>query len=135
MDSGEHLKPIAMPSRTIILSNVPAELNDEDRLRAYFRQFGTLLWVNAAYEGDKQAAIVTFFSIGDAIAAFICNEAILDNDSIKKSWFQYTKKCNLCPYEYSSSQSIERHRARCHTSKASAHLSEFGEKKKHVCRV
>lgn len=126
MSNDENINPIVIPSRTIILTDVPLELNDEETLRTYFSQFGTLLWVNAKYEENEQVAVVTFFSISDAIAAFMCDSAVLDDDSIRKSWFKYTKECNQCSYKYTLPKSIEQHKARCHSSKVQAHLLEFG---------
>lgn len=100
---------VVMPSRTIMLSGVPAELNNSDELHKYFSKFGALLWVNEKYESDVNAAVITYFSIADAIAAFMSSEPVLDARSIQKSWFEYTKKCELCPYKYSSEDSIRQH--------------------------
>lgn len=117
MDSAENFNAIVMPSRTIMLTGVPPELNNSETLHTYFSKFGALLWVNEKYEQDSEAAVITFFSIAEAIAAFMSNEAILEVDSIQKSWFEYTQKCDLCPYKYSSQESIRKHIAQCHTSK------------------
>lgn len=117
MDHTESFNAIVMPSRTIMLTGIPPELNNSDTLHSYFSKFGALLWVNEKYENDSEAAIVTFFSIGEAIAAYMCDDYILDVKSIRRRWFQYTEKCDLCSYKYSSQESIQKHIAQCHTSK------------------
>lgn len=117
MDYTENFNAIVMPSRTVMLTGVPPELNNSETLHTYFSKFGALLWVNEKYEQDPEAAVITFFSIAEAIAAFMSNEAVLDVDSIQKSWFEYTQKCDRCPYKYSSQESIRKHIAQCHTSK------------------
>lgn len=47
----------------IALTDVPPEMNNEESLRTFFSQFGTLSWVNAKYEEDKQVAAATFLLI------------------------------------------------------------------------
>lgn len=106
---------VVMPSRTLMLTGVPADLNISDKLHNYFKKFGALLWVNEKYEADTECAVITFFSIADAIAAFMCTEPVLDIVSIQKSWFEYTKKCDLCPYKYSSEESIKQHKELHHS--------------------
>lgn len=103
-----------MPSRTILLTGVPSELNNESMLHSYFSKFGSVLWVNEMYERNENIAVITFFSISEAIAAFMSNEPVLENSSIQKSWFEYAKKCELCSYKYSSTESIKQHTEQCH---------------------
>lgn len=117
MECAENFNAIVMPSRTIMLTCVPPELNNSETLHAYFSKFGALLWVNEKYERDPETAIITFFSIAEAIGAFMSNEAILEVDSIQRSWFEYTEKCEYCPYKYSSQESIKKHIAQCHAAK------------------
>lgn len=128
MDSSDCQNAILMPSRTIMLENVPAELNNGESLHSYFSRFGALLWVNDKYEQKSSDAVITFFSIGDAIAAFMCSEPVLDVVSIEKSWFQYTKTCELCPYKYSSENSIKQHMQQHHTHKHSTDQLQANEK-------
>lgn len=106
-----------MPSRTIMLTGIPPEMNNSETLHSYFSNFGALLWVNERYEQDPQTALITFFSIAEAISVFMSNEPILDVDSIRKSWFEYSKKCELCSYKYTSQESIKRHMEQYHTAK------------------
>lgn len=107
---------VVMPSRTLMLTGVPPELNNSDELHKYFSKFGALLWVNEKYESDIDVAVITFFSIADAIAAFMSCEPVMEIHSIQKSWFEYTKKCELCPYKYSSEDSIKQHMELQHPS-------------------
>ncbi|XP_055308921.1 myosin heavy chain, clone 203-like [Sitodiplosis mosellana] len=107
---------VVMPSRTLMLTGVPAELNNSNELHKYFSKFGPLLWVNERYDSDMDVAVITFFSIADAIAAFMSSEPVLDIHSIQKTWFEYTKKCDVCPYKYSSEESIKQHMELQHPS-------------------
>lgn len=107
---------VVMPSRTLMLTGIPIELNNNDKLHDYFSQFGALLWVNEKYESNIEIAVITFFSIADAIAAFMSSEPVMNVTSIEKSWFEYTKKCELCPYKYSSEDSIKQHMELHHQS-------------------
>lgn len=121
---------VVMPSRTLMLTGVPVELNNSDKLHNYFSKFGALLWVNEKYEANIDTAVITFFSIADAIAAFMCSEAVLDVPTIQKSWFEYTKKCDFCPYKYSSDDSIKQHMELQHPdAKFSTDYDEFEAEK------
>lgn len=105
---------VVMPSRTLLLTGVPIQMNNSDKIRDFFSKYGALLWVNERYESDPEIAVITFFSISDAIAAFMSIEPVLNVSSIKKSWFEYTKTCELCSYKYSCEESIEHHMAKYH---------------------
>lgn len=108
---------VAMPSRTVMLKGIPRELNNNETIHNYFSKFGAILWVNERYENDPGAAIVTFFSISDAIAAIMSDEHPMDFSSIHKSWFEYTQQCEFCSYKYSSEYSIKQHMAMYHSDK------------------
>lgn len=119
---------VVMPSRTIMLIDVPPELNNSERLRTYFSKYGALLWVNEKYGHDSEAAI-TFFSISDAIAAFLDDEPVLENGLIRKSWFEYGQQCELCSYKYLSEESLQKHMAKYHMAERSENdqLGAVGE--------
>lgn len=108
---------VAMPSRTLMLKGIPRELNNNETIHNYFSKFGAILWVNERYEDDPGAAIVTFFSISDAIAAIMSDEHPMDFSSIQKFWFEYMQKCDFCSYKYSSDYSIKQHMAMFHSDK------------------
>lgn len=97
------------PSRNILLADIPPHLNDAEILREHFGTFGVLLSVKEKFDENPTLAIVTFFSIIDAISAFITSEPILGVESIQMSWLEYTKHCSLCSYQYSSEESIKQH--------------------------
>lgn len=117
MDQSDNYGAIVMPSRTIMLTGIPPELNNSETLHSYFSNFGALLWVNERYEQDPETALITFFSIAEAISVYMSNELILDVDSIRKSWFEYSKKCGLCSYKYTCQESIKRHMEQYHAAK------------------
>lgn len=109
---------VVMPSRTILLKGIPRGLNNGETIHNYFSKFGAILWVNEHYEGDPKAAIVTFFSISDAIAAMMSDEHPMDFGCVTKSWFEYTKNCNFCSYKYSTECSIKQHMATHHPDRS-----------------
>lgn len=123
MESGENFNAAGMPSRTILLTGIPPDLNTTEKLYAHFGTFGVLLNVNEKYDENPGSAIVTFFSISDAISAFISTEPILGVDTIQMSWSQYTKQCEFCSYKYSTDESIKQHVLSHHTSKEEANDS------------
>lgn len=96
MDSNTNINAVAVPSRTILLTGVPSELNTEEKLRKHFSKFGVLLCVNEKYGQNSEVAVITFFSIADAIAAFISSEAVLDADTVQKSWFDDAPMQDKC---------------------------------------
>lgn len=100
---------VPKPSRNILLADIPPHLNDAEILREHFGTFGMLLSVKERFDENPTLAIVTFFSIIDAISAFIASEPILGIESIQMSWLEYTKQCSLCSYQYSSEESIKQH--------------------------
>lgn len=116
MDTIENGDAVVMPSRTLMLKGIPPELNNSDAIHTYFSKFGAVLWVNDKYDSDPEAAVVTFFSIADAIAAYMSNESTMEVEYIQKSWFEYSKKCDLCSYKYSSEDSIKQHMMTNHSS-------------------
>lgn len=128
MDRNDNFGAIIMPSRTIMLTGIPPELNNTETLHSYFCNFGSLLWVNERYENDPETALITFFSIAEAISVFMSNESILDINSIQKSWFEYTKKCELCSYKYSSQDSIKKHMEQYHMVKKTVDIEQNVEK-------
>lgn len=116
MDSSD-CDTVAMPSRTILLKGIPRGLNNSESIHNYFSKFGAILWVNENYEGDPKAAIVTFFSISDAIGAMMSDEHPMEFSCIQKSWFEYTKTCDFCPYKYSAECSLKKHMETHHLDK------------------
>lgn len=68
------------------LKKVPAGLNTITHLNNHFSKFGKIVNINLNYEGDPEAAIITFSSHAEANAAYRSTEAVLNNRFIKVFW-------------------------------------------------
>ncbi|XP_047097750.1 zinc finger protein swm isoform X6 [Schistocerca piceifrons] len=68
------------------LKKVPRPLNNITHLNNHFSKFGKIVNIQVSYEGDPEAAIVTFSSHAEAYAAYRSTEAVLNNRFIKVFW-------------------------------------------------
>lgn len=68
------------------LKKVPQGLNSITHLNNHFSKFGKIVNIQVQYEGDPEAAIVTFSSHAEANAAYRSTEAVLNNRFIKVFW-------------------------------------------------
>ncbi|KAL3270663.1 hypothetical protein HHI36_021191 [Cryptolaemus montrouzieri] len=68
------------------LKKIPAGLNSITHLNNHFSKFGKITNIQVNYEGDTEAAIVTFSSHAEASAAYRSTEAVLNNRFIKVFW-------------------------------------------------
>lgn len=68
------------------LKKVPSGLNNITHLNNHFSKFGKIVNIQVCYEGDPEAAIVTFSSHAEANAAYRSTEAVLNNRFIKVFW-------------------------------------------------
>ncbi|KAK4878106.1 hypothetical protein RN001_010612 [Aquatica leii] len=68
------------------LKKVPPGLNNITHLNNHFSKFGKIVNIQVFYEGDPEAAIVTFSSHAEANAAYRSTEAVLNNRFIKVFW-------------------------------------------------
>ncbi|XP_025829280.1 RNA-binding protein 26 [Agrilus planipennis] len=68
------------------LKKVPPGLNNITHLNNHFSKFGKIVNIQVSYEGDPEAAIVTFSSHAEANAAYRSTEAVLNNRFIKVFW-------------------------------------------------
>lgn len=81
------------PSRVAVQSNcslelrkVPRGLNSIAHLNNHFCKFGKIVNIQVSYEGDPEAAIVTFSTHAEANVAYRSTEAVLNNRFIKVFW-------------------------------------------------
>lgn len=72
--------------RTLEVRKIPPELNTISKLNEYFGQFGEVTQIVVCHEGDREAALVTFASQSEAMAANRCPDAVLGNRFIKLFW-------------------------------------------------
>lgn len=68
------------------LKKVPSGLNNITHLNNHFAKFGKIVNIQVCYDGDPEAAIVTFSSHAEANAAYRSTEAVLNNRFIKVFW-------------------------------------------------
>ncbi|KAJ8956336.1 hypothetical protein NQ318_015074 [Aromia moschata] len=68
------------------LKKVPQGLNSITHLNNHFSKFGKIVNIQVQFEGDPEAAIVTFSSHAEANAAYRSTEAVLNNRFIKVFW-------------------------------------------------
>ncbi|XP_044739465.1 RNA-binding protein 26 [Chrysoperla carnea] len=68
------------------LKKVPRELNNITHLNNHFSKFGKIVNIQVNYEGDPEAALITFSSHTEAYAAHRSTEAVLNNRFIKVFW-------------------------------------------------
>ncbi|KAK7869794.1 hypothetical protein R5R35_008321 [Gryllus longicercus] len=68
------------------LKKVPRGLNNITHLNNHFAKFGKIVNIQVSFEGDSEAALVTFSSHAEANAAYRSTEAVLNNRFIKVFW-------------------------------------------------
>ncbi|XP_069684891.1 RNA-binding protein 26 isoform X2 [Periplaneta americana] len=68
------------------LKKVPRGLNNITHLNNHFSKFGKIVNIQVSFEGDPEAALVTFSSHAEANAAYRSTEAVLNNRFIKVFW-------------------------------------------------
>ncbi|XP_066991429.2 RNA-binding protein 26 isoform X2 [Anabrus simplex] len=68
------------------LKKVPRGMNNITHLNNHFAKFGKIVNIQVSYEGDPEAALVTFSTHAEANAAYRSTEAVLNNRFIKVFW-------------------------------------------------
>ncbi|XP_046384373.1 RNA-binding protein 26 [Ischnura elegans] len=68
------------------LKKVPRGLNNIAHLNNHFAKFGKIVNIQVSFEGDPEAALITFSSHAEANAAYRSTEAVLNNRFIKVFW-------------------------------------------------
>ncbi|XP_060533115.1 zinc finger protein swm [Cylas formicarius] len=68
------------------LKKVPVGMNTITHLNNHFAKFGKIVNIQVQYEGDAEAALITFSSHAEANAAYRSTEAVLNNRFIKVFW-------------------------------------------------
>lgn len=68
------------------LRKVPRGLNSIAHLNNHFSKFGKIVNIQISYDGDPEAAIVTFSTHAEANVAYRSTEAVLNNRFIKVFW-------------------------------------------------
>lgn len=68
------------------LRKIPRGLNAIAHLNNHFSKFGKIINIQISYEGDPEAAIITFSTHAEANVAYRSTEAVLNNRFIKVFW-------------------------------------------------
>lgn len=76
------------------LRKVPRGLNSIAHLNNHFCKFGKIVNIQVSYEGDPEAAIVTFSTHAEANVAYRSTEAVLNNRFIKVFWHTPSSNTN-----------------------------------------
>lgn len=68
------------------VKKIPRTMNNITHLNNHFTKFGNIVNIQVQFEGDPEAALVTFSSHAEANAAYRSTEAVLNNRFIKVFW-------------------------------------------------
>lgn len=68
------------------VKKIPRTMNNITHLNNHFTKFGKIVNIQVQFEGDPEAALVTFSSHAEANAAYRSTEAVLNNRFIKVFW-------------------------------------------------
>ncbi|KAL4230307.1 RNA-binding protein 26 [Mactra antiquata] len=71
---------------------IPAELNNITKINEHFAKFGTLTNIQVKYEGDPEAALITFTNNQEALSCYKCSEPVFNNRFVKVFWHQKNKE-------------------------------------------
>lgn len=80
------LGPRIQQNCSLELRKVPRGLNSIAHLNNHFSKFGKIFNIQISYDGDPEAAIITFSSHAEANVAYRSTEAVLNNRFIKVFW-------------------------------------------------
>lgn len=76
----------SLQNSSLELRKVPRGLNTIAHLNNHFAKFGKIVNIQISYDGDPEAAIVTFSTHAEANVAYRSTEAVLNNRFIKVFW-------------------------------------------------
>uniref|UniRef100_A0A1B6CQA6 C3H1-type domain-containing protein n=1 Tax=Clastoptera arizonana TaxID=38151 RepID=A0A1B6CQA6_9HEMI len=74
------------------LKKIPPGLNSIMHLNDHFAKFGKIVNIQVCFEGDREAALITFSSHAEASSAYKSTEAVLNNRFIKVFWHNTEKE-------------------------------------------
>ncbi|ESO99958.1 hypothetical protein LOTGIDRAFT_230885 [Lottia gigantea] len=75
-----------MENSCLEVRKIPRELNNIAKLNEHFGKFGTLVNLQICYEGDLEAALVTYSDNQSAFSAYRSSEPVFNNRFIKVFW-------------------------------------------------
>ncbi|UYV63623.1 TMPRSS15 [Cordylochernes scorpioides] len=79
---------------TLELRKVPRDQNNITSLNAHFSKFGNIVNIKVGLEDDPEAALVEFSNHSEALSAYRCTDAVLNNRFIKLFWHNKNRRQN-----------------------------------------
>ncbi|XP_060808943.1 RNA-binding protein 26 isoform X2 [Amyelois transitella] len=78
--------PASAANCSLEVKKVPRGMNDITHLNNHFSKFGKIVNIQVCFEGDPEAALITFSNPTEANIAYKSTEAVLNNRFIKVFW-------------------------------------------------
>ncbi|VIO91806.1 Uncharacterized protein BM_BM1759 [Brugia malayi] len=93
-NAGRYSQIVGAVNRTLQVRKIPAELNNIAKLNEHFGQFGQIVNMQVCFEGDPEAALITYANRYEAVAAYKSTVPILNNRFIKVFWHSTNGQAN-----------------------------------------
>jgi RNA-binding protein 26 len=74
------------------VKRIPSNQNNIMDLNSHFWRFGKIVNIQISFEGDPEAALITFSTPAEAFAAYRSTEAVLNNRFVKVFWHNKEKE-------------------------------------------
>ncbi|XP_053622017.1 RNA-binding protein 26 isoform X2 [Plodia interpunctella] len=87
--------PASAANCSLEVKKVPRGMNDITHLNNHFSKFGKIVNIQVCYEGDPEAALITFSNPTEANIAYKSTEAVLNNRFIKVFWHNPENKQDM----------------------------------------
>ncbi|VDM96308.1 unnamed protein product [Thelazia callipaeda] len=81
-------------NRTLEVRKIPMELNNIAKLNEHFAQFGQIVNIQVCFNGDSEAALITYANRYEAVAAYKSTIPILNNRFVKVFWHNVDVQAN-----------------------------------------
>uniref|UniRef100_A0A0R3RPB9 C3H1-type domain-containing protein n=1 Tax=Elaeophora elaphi TaxID=1147741 RepID=A0A0R3RPB9_9BILA len=94
INAGRYGQNMGAVNRTLQVRKIPAELNNIAKLNEHFGQFGQIVNMQVCFEGDPEAALITYANRYEAVAAYKSTVPILNNRFIKVFWHSTNGQAN-----------------------------------------
>ncbi|VDK74492.1 unnamed protein product [Litomosoides sigmodontis] len=93
-NAGRYGQNVGAVNRTLQVRKIPSQLNNIAKLNEHFGQFGQIVNMQVCFEGDPEAALITYANRYEAVAAYKSTVPILNNRFIKVFWHSTNGQAN-----------------------------------------
>ncbi|MCP9259327.1 RNA-binding protein 27 [Dirofilaria immitis] len=93
-NAGRYGQNVGAVNRTLQVRKIPMELNNIAKLNEHFGQFGQIVNMQVSFEGDPEAALITYANRCEAVTAYKSTVPILNNRFIKVFWHSMNGQTN-----------------------------------------